>query len=236
MQESLELKAKGGIKVPVEVNRRAENKKAALFIHGFTGHINEHFHYNAAQEFPKHGIDVWRVGLYPGEPGMRSMATVKWSEHLEDIALVIKKMERTYGKIFLVGHSKGGTLATYVNHPKIAAKVLWDPPTRDYDHKRDDAYKINRDYITIDWGHLIAVKKSYAKDSDDASMYAGKFAPQPPMLIVHVSDGVFQKKLWPMKKLPAKLVYIPHCDHCFNNEGNEKKLFDETLKFLKGVR
>ena len=227
-----EFTAPDGAKIVVEVNSAEGNTLAVLMIHGFTGNVNEHIFYNAAQLWPKKGLDVWRISLYPGEiKGTRSMKTVTWAQNLGDINLVLKEMANLYGKLFLVGHSMGGTQAVYVNDPKLGAKVLWDPSC---DSNPSDVIEpeLHPDYYTIDWVHIILAKKDYSHEAIAAAKYPAERLTecQPPIFVIWSDEN---DRGWPQKTLKAKVVKIKGSDHCFNGEGNEKKLFSRTLNFFK---
>lgn len=229
-QETKKIKAHDGKDIVVEVNAAEGNTCGVLIIHGFTGNIQEHVFYNAAQSWPKKGLDVWRIALYPGEiENTRKMSQVTWEENLADIRLALKEMENAYEQIFIVGHSMGGTTAVYVSSPRIKAKVLWDPS---YYTDSGDVLdpELHPDYFTIDWGHTILVSKKYTQEAIQATKFDGVLPPQPPLLVIRASET---KESWPQDRLKAKLATIPNSDHCFNNEGNETLLFKETLKFFK---
>ena len=230
MQETKEFIAADGAKVQVEVNSAEGNKAAVLMVHGFTGDVNEHIFYNAAQSWPKKGLDVWRISLYPGEPaGTRLMTHVTWQQNLSDIALVLKEMGQRYESLFLAGHSMGGVLATYSSHPKIKAKALWDPALG-FQPSDFAAEALNANYHTIHWGCAILVSKKYSEECFEASRYLAEIPIQPPILVVRATDFFGG---WPKARIAARVVLIKDSDHCFNKEGNEKKLFSLTLNFFK---
>ena len=228
MQETKRFTPADGKTILVEVNSAEGNTTAVLMVHGFTGDINEHIFYNASQQWPKKGLDVWRISLYPGEAGTRTMATVTWEQNFLDIDLVLKEMAKQYEKLFLVGHSRGGTQAVYIINQKLKAKVLWDPSYLS-DVVEEAQEELHPDYYTLDWGHIILASKNYTNEGVSFSDYRNAPIEQPPILVIRASDNDMG---WP-KALRKKLVKIKNSDHCFNKDGNEKKLFSLTLNFFK---
>jgi pimeloyl-ACP methyl ester carboxylesterase len=228
MQETKQFTAADGKTILVEVNSLPENKSAVLIVHGFTGHINEHFHYNTAQLFPRKGLDVWRIALYPGRPGTRSMTDVTWEQNFSDINQVLEEMGKLYSQLFLIGHSRGGTLAVYAAHPKLFAKVLWDASCYPEKPAQEDL-GLHPDYYTLDWGTILLVGKKYTDGKAYWSKYDTAPREQPPTLLVRASASEMG---WP-KFFKVKKAVIKDSNHTFDKEGNEKKLFSLTLNFFK---
>lgn len=237
MQETKIFKAADGKDIHVEVNCGEGNARAVLMIHGFTGHINEHIFYNAAQQWPKKGLDVWRIALYPGDgENVRTMDTLTWQQNLSDIDLVLKAMADNYEKLFLVGHSVGATQAILVQNPSIKAKALWDPfcPGDNEAPLGRALAALHPDYYTLDWGHMILAKKTYAHACIEASLYKSTLPPQPPLLVIRSSEE--RENRWPSDRLAARLFTIKDSDHCFDQINNERMLFRHTLGFLKALQ
>lgn len=97
-------------------------RKAVLIIHGFSGGTYEHeqlsFHlqrYNT--------LDVYTFTL-PGHD-MSSLKSVKYTEWLESAEEKVKLlMKYGYKNIYLVGHSMGGVIATYLSTKYRSIKKL----------------------------------------------------------------------------------------------------------------
>ena len=72
MERSVNIRAGDGKTISgtytPSVNPR-HTKGMIIFVHGFTGHQNEHIYYNAARFFPRKGFATFRFDLYPGEIG-----------------------------------------------------------------------------------------------------------------------------------------------------------------------
>jgi dienelactone hydrolase len=178
--------------------------------------------------WPRKGLDVWRISLYPGAEGTRRMDNVTWKDNQEDCELVIKEMAKLYKTLFVIGHSLGGTNAVYVNNAALSGKVLWDPACNEGEEGAE-AVSLHPDYYTLYWDHLVLVPKGYTAEAITATHYPGPLPKQPPVLVILSSEENYS---WPKAKIPAKVVTIANSDHYFMNEGNEKKLFSKTLNFL----
>jgi len=231
MQITKILKAHDGKKIAVEINSLEGNEIGILYFHGFTGSINGHNAYNAANTWPKKGYDFWRMNICPGGEGFRDMGNLRFGQSVEDAKRVIATMHRKYKKIFVVGHSLGGTLAVYAADKKLAGIVLWDPP---YDLKLEGDWirDYDKKHYLINYGNLHLITKAYAKEVDKVIMYPKmKELPCPAVLI----KGPDSHYSWPEDRLHLATVLIDGADHSFHKEGMQDKLFAATLKFIKGV-
>jgi dienelactone hydrolase len=237
MQETKKFKAADGKTILVEVNSRRGSNAGVLAIHGYGGNINEHILYNVAQQFPAEGFDIWRIALYPGDKNTRTMIDASGHEHISDIARVLKAMHKKYIKVFLIGHSYGGTLAIRSANEKIKAVVLWDPAhnskTEDDDEIQPDS---NPKFWRVNWGIILLVTRKYEKEFVELTHYDDLLPTyKKPTLVLLAS--AYNKDYKTMREHKAfRFSVIKNSDHCFNNEGNEKELFSKTLKFIKSIK
>ncbi|MBS7020292.1 MAG: alpha/beta fold hydrolase [Firmicutes bacterium] len=106
-------------------------KKAILFIHGFSAsyYENEYF-LNSLQKH--HELDVYTFTL-PGHerPLMRKVKYEEWIERSEKEFLNLTKH---YHQIYLVGHSMGGVIASYLasKYPDFAKRLILIAPAFEY--------------------------------------------------------------------------------------------------------
>ena len=74
MEKIFSLKTKDAKKIQCTLNTSEKGSNTVVvFVHGLTGHPNDHSFYNAAQTFPKKGVDVFRPALYWWEKGNRML-------------------------------------------------------------------------------------------------------------------------------------------------------------------
>ena len=78
---------------------RAKKKAGTLvvFVHGFTGHQNEHIFFNGSKLFAQKGLDTFRFDLYTGgKKGARHFRDTSISVHGKDINAVVKFFRNKY--------------------------------------------------------------------------------------------------------------------------------------------
>lgn len=106
-------------------------RKAVLFIHGFSANYYENEYFiNTLQRYPE--LDVYTFTL-PGHetPVMRKVKYQSWIEKSE---LELKKLFEDYHTVYIVGHSMGGVIASYLasKYPKIVKKLVLIAPAFEY--------------------------------------------------------------------------------------------------------
>lgn len=247
MQTTRRFKTPDKKVIEVELNTAPKNKTAVLIIYGLSGSTDQSMFYNAAQVFPKKGVDVWRIRLYGWHKGARTMLKISWAEMMSDIHQVLGVMAKEYKSLAVVGHSMGGGQAVYIDHPSIKTKILWDPACIT-DKKTFNGYEksfqengINSKYYAVNWGAVHLIPKTLDHEANLFYWYSNnlKALPkQPPLLVVRSTaykDWSKAKDDWAQDVLPAKVVVVPHSDHCFTLEDgqNQRSLFAHTLKFIK---
>ena len=214
----------------------SKKDKLIIFVHGLTGHKNEHIFYNAAKFFSKNKFDTFRFDLYSGEKGARSLTECTIETHSQDITQVIDHFKKNYKKIHLVGHSLGGPSIILANIESAYSIALWDPSFNTFEGLRDDMTfntKINK-YI-LHWGteYLLSKEMVESWKRFDERMLA-KFSK--PTKIICAGKGMLHER-WRNKlhliSVNHEFVLIPEAGHCFDEENTEQELFNETLKWFE---
>ena len=104
------------------------NNPLVVFVHGFTGHKNEHQFFNAARFFEKKGISTFRFDLYSWQDDARKLDDCTLSLHGQDLDTLIKYFRnKGVKKISVVGHSFGGPSVLLSKKKDFDSAVLWDP-------------------------------------------------------------------------------------------------------------
>lgn len=212
-----------------------------VFVHGLTGHKNEHIFYNAARFFPKKGFDVFRFDLYSGEKGGRSLVDCNIRTHASDLNVVLKNFGKKYIHISVVGHSLGGPTVVCADTSLMQSIVLWEPSNmRGLDEIEEDLERPLRfvkelDAHVFEWGVSFLLGSKMAKDFGTLKpeQYMKKI--NKPVKIICAEDGNVKggKKYLQHAHDPKDLTVIPKAGHAFDEEDAEGELFDQTLKWLE---
>lgn len=210
-----------------------------IFVHGFTGHQNEHIFFNGAKFFTEKGFDTFRFNLYAGEGGgVRHFRDTKLSLHGEDITTTIKYFREKYKKIYVVGHSYGGTSLLFVDQSIVDGFIFWDPS---YIDSKDSTghlkYNKHFDAYILNYGIEIIVGKGFIeelKNFPNCGLLINTI--NKPVLFVTAGRKGNSKagiKYYNKANSPKKLINIKSADHNFNNWNDENMLFKKTYSWLK---
>ena len=215
-------------------DKRAD--RLVIFVHGFTGHRNEHIFFNGSKYFVDRGYDAFRFDLYTGSKKARHFEETKISMHGKDITTVIKHFKRAYKKIYVIGHSFGGTSLLFIDTSLVNALVFWDASYIIPDKERKDfKYYRHFDAYLLDYGMRCVVGKSFVKELSDFPD-CGRLISNihlPVKFIITKGNMKYGKKYFSEANSPKALVVMPKADHNFNHHNDEEKLFDETFDWIK---
>ena len=241
LEKTLSLKTKDGKKIHCIHNTSTKkNDSVALFVHGLTGHPNEHTFFNAAQQYPKKGVDVFRPALYWWNDGNRMLHECSLSTHAEDLNRVVQYLRPKYKHIHLVGHSCGSPTILKADHQKATTVTLWDPSylkngiTK---HLREikvgtKKYWLSEDHI----GYLLS--KKFVTEWE---WFSGKNELElieqvtVPLHVITAQKGILtrSKNYLTAHDGPNRYTEIEGASHCFDELGAENILLKETLQWIK---
>ncbi|RLC37614.1 hypothetical protein DRH27_03665 [Candidatus Falkowbacteria bacterium] len=239
MQKSIIIKSKDKkFNIYGVLDQKIKSNKLIVFVHGLTGHKNEHQFYNAAKFFNNKKFATFRFDLYTGEKSGRSLENCTIKTHSEDLNQVIKYFKNKFSSIYLVGHSLGGPSIFEAEIKNIKKIVLWDPSINLTNEDDDDWYRFDKNinaYI-VSWGPSYIVSKKMVSDWQklDYNKWINKTTM--PLKIICAGQGVLKKewkKIISKFKCKKELVIIKEAGHCFDEKDTEIKLFKETLSWLK---
>lgn len=216
-------------------------KPLVVFIHGLTGHKNEHHFFNGVRFFEKRGWPTFRFDLYGDEKKSRHLRYCTLETHAEDLDLVIDYFKnKGVKKIFVAGHSYGGLTILMSKKQKYNAVALWDSSYEPFGFlkhaKRIKAEKYSG-YIK-DWGIQFVLGEKMIKE---AKKLTGKKCENlikslrvPVKIIVagkgdSIKDG---QKYFKAANAPKEFMAIKNATHCFDEDGAEEKLFQETYNWF----
>ena len=217
------------------LNYLKPSKNLIIFVHGLTGHKNEHIFYNAVKFFNKKCFTTFRFDLYSDESKARKLSDCSIKNHAEDINSVVKYFSRKYNKIFLVGHSLAGP-SIILSNQLFSSVVLWDPSIGLSDLFEGALHDKLLDKYILSWGIQILISKEMFEESKNIKNSELIDKISKPTKIICAGKGVLYGK-WKglMNKIKDKKDFsvIKNARHCFDEEGTEEKLFEETLKWFK---
>lgn len=238
MQKNITIKFKEEkINIYGVLDDPGKTKKLVIFVHGITGHKNEHIFYNAAKFFNAKKYATFRFDLYSDLKNGRKLKNCSIGDHSKDLNEVVKFFKSKYKKIYLVGHSLGGPVVLSADLKLIEKIVLWDPSTRLRGRKDKSWYHFNKaiNAYILEWSVSFIVGKKLMSEWNGLN-YKGWFANcQRPLKVICAGDGILKndwKKILPGFKTRTKLAIIKNAGHCFDENDTETILFNKTLRWI----
>lgn len=218
----------------------SKSKKLILFVHGLTGHRNEHIFFNGANYFSKKGYNTFRFDLYGEGKKARNFRNTSLPIHGQDLKLVFDFFKKKgFTKIFLVGHSYGGPTVLLSDCQTAAGIVLWDPTSDPSKVMRSKSIRKENGFRFIDWGIPMLLSDKYYREAlkirlRNTSKLIQKLMPPTKVIIAEkIPHLSVWKKLLLNMHFPNALTVIPGAGHNFNEDGTEMVLFRETLSWIK---
>tara|TARA_B100000508_G_scaffold140564_1_gene142077 strand:- start:6132 stop:6875 length:744 start_codon:yes stop_codon:yes gene_type:complete len=242
MEKNLRLKTSDGHIIHATLNTSARtNKTLVIFVHGLTGHQNEHNFHTAAGQFPKKGVDVLRFSLYTGEKGGRKLSECTIQTHAEDLNIVTKHFRKKYKTIAVVGHSLGSPTILKSDKSGFDVVVLWDPSylARGSEDLPKKAKLRGKEVYIEEWGteYLMnpAMVKEWKKFNGENELGLIENL-EKPLKIIAAGKGILvkgSKAYFKSAQEPKDLVVISGATHCFDEIEKEEELLKETLSWVK---
>lgn len=241
MEKELRIKTSDGKLIYGTLSvAKKKSKKLIIFVHGFTGHQNEHIFFNGAKFFADKGFDAFRFNLYAGEKkNVRHFRDTTISLHGKDITAVVKSLRKKYEEIYVVGHSYGGTSLLFADQTMVDRFIFWDASyinSSKIEDKNHLKYNKKIGAYVLDWGLEIVVGKKFIdelKNFPDCGELIKKI--HKPVVFITAQKGNMKagKKYYAHAHSPKKLVNINRADHNFNDWSSEQALLKETYDWLK---
>ncbi|MEK7602033.1 MAG: alpha/beta fold hydrolase [Patescibacteria group bacterium] len=242
MEKALNFKTKDGHIIYGTLNTPSkENSSVIVFVHGLTGHQNEHYYYNAARFFPKKGFTTYRFDLYSGEKKGRALSNCTVRTHASDLSTVLNQLKKKYKSIHIVGHSLGGPTIVLADISTVSSVVLWDPSDMqglaDITEGQERSLKENKisgSYI-VDWGTEYILGKEMAQEFKilRPATLTGRINKPIKILAAEKGNPRGSKEYLKYANEPKQLVIIKKAGHTFNEESTEEELFNETLIWVR---
>lgn len=105
-------------------------KKAVLFIHGFSANFAENeYCINKLQQFQKYDVYIFTL---PGHENFIMDSKVTYDEWIKASEEMLKKLLKIYHEVYLIGHSMGGVIASYLATIYPVRKLVLIAPAFEY--------------------------------------------------------------------------------------------------------
>ncbi|MCR4280225.1 MAG: alpha/beta hydrolase [Candidatus Komeilibacteria bacterium] len=238
MEKKVQIKTADNYIIYGTLNALPENNDALIiFVHGLSGNQNEHHYFNAVPFFNSAGFNVFRFDFYSRADDSRPLSESSITTHVTDLQLVFDHFRGQYKKFIVIGHSLGCLVILRADLSAVAKIVFWDPTTG-FDNISDKKaeFNPNLDRYILHWGKDILVGKQLIEEwkSIDLNLMVKNVT----VPCKFIFAGVYNKHLlWKpyLKKIKVEFasVIIEGASHGFVEVGTEKKLFEETLDWIK---
>ncbi len=234
MEQHLHIPTDDGHQIYGVLNGGSE-EKLIIFVHGLTGNMNEHQFYNAARFFPEHGFSTFRFNLYSGKGDARTLTDCSLDTHVQDLNAVIAYFTDSYQYLYLVGHSFGGPAILYTDTKSVTSIVLWDPSYDPLAYLGDEIqYNEQLGQYILSWeNEYIISSEMYDSWKQCGEKLLALFS-TPTKIICAGQDVLYKDWKNNSAHLPpeTELALIKDAGHCFDEEGAEEQLFQETLNWF----
>lgn len=208
-----------------------------IFVHGFTGYKDEHIFFNGARYFEKKGISTFRFNLYHWENDSRKMEDCTLSLHAMDLDTVIDYFRKKgVKKIFVTGHSFGGLSVLLSKKQDFDAALLWDASINPSETTKSKYIKeLDKYYTNLFNAYGFTIGKQMVDENNKLKPFNLIKQFIKPIKIIVTGKGELingGKKYFQLANKPKDFAIVPNATHCFDEEGTEDKLFQETLKWV----
>lgn len=217
--------------------RGSITKPLVIFVHGLTGSMDEHIFYNGARYLERHGVSSFRFNLYDWTVGSRKLEKSTLTIHAADLDYVIAHFrKRGAKKIIVVGHSYGGPTIMRSKKKDFDGVVFWDPSFFTPKHFPESKWLPSIRMYECRWAYPILLSKKYVQEARTTDTLKLIQKLNVPIKIICAGKGVLvktSKTYYDAVTVPKSLVVLKSATHCFDEDGQEEKLFSETLAWLK---
>ena len=236
--------ADGGKRIYGLMSRSAagDGSRLVLMAHGFTGHPDEFLFRHARDRFLAAGYDVCRLAFYWWPADARRLDDTTLALQADDLRRAFDALAAGM-RVFVIGHSYGGTTAMLANLP-AAAQSLWDclfVPARLWPDRlaMDFAPALGK-YITRDGARMLvnpAMRdEALGYGLDNMRRLAAALRSPTQMVAAAAGGHTDPAQDWSDALPPgsARLV-VPHANHTFTSGTTIDDLCRATLDWFSGV-
>ena len=225
------------------INNITQTNKAVIFVHGLTGNMYEHIHYNGSKTLSKDGYTTFRFNFHSSKPNSRSFIESTISNYISDLNSIIKYVtSQNFEKIYIISHSLGCIVSLFADLQNITSLVLLDPtdtPSERYKfwgrfYPEFNSYIL--DFGDIKLGYSYLCGKEFI---DQAIKFPNSFEKigsiKIPIKIItagsHTLLQVSEKYYNSITSLKKHFI-VKGATHCFDEEGTEEIVFEQISAWL----
>jgi pimeloyl-ACP methyl ester carboxylesterase len=213
--------------------RGEARERLVIFVHGLTGHRNEHQFYNGARYLTdQRGVASFRFNLYGDEEGARTMTDCTLAIHAADLDAVVAYFRAEgVARIGVVGHSYGAP-TILLSRKDVQAIVLWDPS---YGDLFRDAKRLTEDLYTLGWGPEFLIGKEMIEERARVDWDHLTDELNVPLRVIAAGAGVLlegSKRYVERAAGSADLKVIDGATHTFREDGAAEQLFEQTVEWF----
>jgi|GEM_PF-1923891 len=237
------LDAGDGAKIHGVLGRaEARTGRAVIMAHGFTGSPDGFIHRGTRDRFLVAGYDVCRFSFYSWEPGARALRDVTLAVQAADLRAVHALLRPDYDRLYLAGHSYGGTTLLLSGIGDAAAFCLWDSlfvPAAIWSEPAplaafEPALGL---YVTCDQfrAQVGPAMVEEGRALDRAAMERIAATVTVPTRFVVAGEGGFRDPAWDFSGAlagPHDRIVVPDANHVFTNGTCIDGLCDATLDWF----
>lgn len=226
--------------------RGSSHQPLFIIVHGLSGSMDEDFYLNATRYFAKQGYATFRSNLYGGEKDARQMMETTLKINASDIDVVVRYFRRKkFQKIFIAGHSYGGTSILLSSEQKFDGAVLWDPTykmsfTRIARGFPPAKYIEEINGYVMNWGINIIIGKAMADEADTINWNNLTKSFHIPLKIIVAGKGVLvngARHYFKTANEPKEITIIKNATHNFNDtEDMREKVFKISEDWFRKIK
>ncbi len=200
--------------------------------------MEHHLFFNSARWFEKKGYTTFRFNLYDWQPGTRKLKECTIKTHATDIDTVLDYFKnKGVKKIHLIGHSYGGPSILTTKNRDIQNVTLWDPtalptfkPYGAEQNRFDNSYILPGAYEV-----LVSEKMFLENEKLNTPSLLEKYTVPTKILCAEKSPltPIWTNVFKTHANKDHGFSTIKGATHCFDEDGTEEKLFQETYRWIK---
>ena len=237
MEKTIQIRLSGNKSVTGILRTTAQAKNLIVFVHGITGHQNEHIFFNGSRFFSEHGCDSFRFNLYDFSKDARHFEDSTLDVQAGDLNSVLKYFRIFYPRIHVVGHSLGCPVILISNLFKINSIIFWEPSQQPQNIFRQVApcSESNFYFMKARIDFLISWKTIAGALNFPKIPKLLKDIRTPIKIITAAKAGheIGRDLYFANANEPKDFHNIVNSDHNFDERGAEEDLFFETLKWVQ---
>ncbi|MDO8240807.1 MAG: alpha/beta fold hydrolase [Candidatus Moranbacteria bacterium] len=239
MEKEFRIKAKDGKQIYCKLRGSLE-KPVIVFVHGFTGHMDEHLFYNAARFFEKKGFASLRFNLYGDQDDARKLHECDLQTHAADLDRVVSYLKKKKAQdIFAVGHSYGGPTIFLSDTKNYRALVLWDASFHFKALFKNKEYSKELKGFCKEWAFKFFIGQKFVTEAEklEKTFWQTVSQNKAPTKVVLTENGnarsPLKKDFFTALNEPKEMLEMKKTGHTFSEDTAAEKLFQETLKWLR---